>query len=333
MEAQAVTASYLPWQSDLLERAMSLKLQQRLPHAILIESSSTRDVSEFIYHLSMLLLCDHAQENQFCGECESCSLMLNSTYADFNSVGLEYDSKTKKLNKNIKIEQIRDIIHELHLTPRFERLKIATIYPAEKMSHAAANSLLKTLEEPADRVLLLLVTHNQGRIPVTLRSRCQIWTMKPAKKSEAMDWLEQKSVEADEVSRYLEFAGGDPLLALHLKDQDYAGLVADFKPRFVRYIRGDLPVSSLVQNLKAFELPSIRRLLDMIFAAYCYQFSGIDSAGNAAGSENRAAVQALTSLKTKAQRQLMIEENNLDLQLQLEDVLISCKQIITRRSS
>ena len=58
MEAKAITASYLPWQSDLLERAMSLKQQQRLPHAILIESSSTQDVSEFILHLSMLLLCD-----------------------------------------------------------------------------------------------------------------------------------------------------------------------------------------------------------------------------------------------------------------------------------
>jgi hypothetical protein len=69
----------------------------------------------------------------------------------------------------------------------------------------------------------------------------------------------------------------------------------------------------------------------MTLTAYCYQSSGLDSKANPVSGADRPRAQALLGLRLKAQHQLRIEENNLDLQLQLEDVLISLKQILTRR--
>lgn len=322
---------YLPWQANLLERALKLKSEKRLPHAILIGGSSELDVSPFIRHLSMLLLCDAAQDLSPCGACEACRMMLAGTYSDFSLVTLESDEKTKKISKNIKIEQIRNLIHEVSLTHQYERLKIAAIYPAEAMNGASANALLKTLEEPAPRVLILLVSHNSGRIPITLRSRCQSWSINPATPEQAHSWLAAAGLSDQDSRCYLDYAGGDPQLALSLQQKDYAALVAQFKSRFSGYLRNELSVSSLCQELISYEALLVRRLVNLTLSAYCYQTSGIDSDANPKSGADRPRAQQLLDLRLRAQNQLRVEENNLDFQLQLEDVLISLKQILPRR--
>ncbi len=322
---------YLPWQADILRRALALKLQQHLPHAVLIDTTSEQDISSFARYLSTLLLCDKPDDLRTCGSCQACRMMQAGTYADFNLVTLEQNEKTKKINKNINIEQIRKLIHEVSLTRNYERLKIAAIYPAESMNKNSANALLKTLEEPAPQVLLMLLTHNSGRIPVTLRSRCQSWSLQPPTRAEALEWLEKQGIEAETADNYLQYADGDPVLAVQLKQQDYASLVAQFKTRFAQFLRGDLSVTDLCHGLLTSETSIIRRLINMTLMAYCYQASGVNANASAVPGADRRSAQALTDLQLKAQRQLQIEENNLDLQLQLEDVLISLKQILTRR--
>jgi len=323
--------SLLPWQSEVLQRALQLKQQQHLPHAVLVDTCSDHGIDALAQTLSMLLLCDNPENLSVCGVCEACRMMSAGTYADFSMVSLEYDSKSKKLNKNIKIEQIRNLIHEVSLTRKYDRLKIAAIYPAETMNKSSANALLKTLEEPAPRVLILLLTPNRGRIPVTLRSRCQTWTIKPPSTSLSLEWLGNQGIDAAMAAKYLQFAAGDPLLALHLQQQDYAGLVDKFKSRLATFLRGGLSASELSKGMLSGEIAITRRLIEMTLNAYCLQASGIDSDANASDSEDRGRAQRLLELRQRAQQQLQVEENNLDFQLQLEDVLISLKQILTRR--
>jgi hypothetical protein len=219
------------------------------------------------------------------------------------------------------------------LTRKFERLKVAVIYPAELMSSAAANAFLKTLEEPAPGVLLILLTRYPGRIPVTLRSRCQPWSINPPDDSVALEWLVLQGIADETASQYLQYAAGDPLLAQQLQLQEFAQRVDDFKPRFAAFLRGGLSVSELGKNLVANENAIARRLIAMTLRAYCYQACGVD--GNAQGkpAANRARARDFLDLQRRAQQQLQVEENNLDFQLQLEDVLISLKQILTRRSN
>ena len=326
-----IKPQFLPWQADILKRALSLQQQQHLPHAVLIDTASEQDVSGFGRYLSMRLLCDNPSGLSICGVCEACRMMQAGTYADFNLVTLEVNEKTKKLNKNINIEQIRKLIHEVYLTRQYARMKIAVIYPAEAMNKSSANALLKTLEEPAPQVLIVLLTHNYGRIPVTLRSRCQSWSINPPTREQALNWLRDQGIEHETAATYLQFANGDPVLALELKRHDYAALVTQFKSRLSQFLRGDLSVTELCRGLISSEKPIIRRLINMSLNAYCYRSSGVDADAGSRPGADRHSAQALLDLRLRAQYQLRVEENNLDLQLQLEDVLISLKQILSRR--
>ncbi len=323
--------SSLPWHRATLERALALKAAGRLPHAILLADAGQRDLGGFVMQLAALLLCDAPADAQPCGACEACRLLAAGTYADFGLVTLEVDEKTKKPAKNIKIEQIRELIHDVNLTGRYTRLKIAAIYPAELLSRAGANALLKTLEEPAPGTLLLLATHNAGRVPVTLRSRCQRWDLHRPRSDDALAWLDGEGLAAGDAARYLDFARGDPVLAVALEAQDYAGMVDGFKRDFARFMRGDLGVVGLCRKLLAHDADAVRRLIDMTLRAYCFQACGLDASGAAAGGENPASARDLLRLQQRAARQLRVDENNLDFQLQLEDVLISLKRIVTRR--
>ncbi len=323
---------FLPWQAPVLERALDLKRSGRLPQAVVLEDASRQDSSGFVRYLASLLLCDRPDGLATCGGCDACRMMRAGTYSDFGLVTLDVDEKTKKPSKNIKIEQIRNLIHELSLTHQYARLKIAAIYPAESMSHYGANAFLKTLEEPAADVLLMLVTHQSGRIPVTLRSRCQTWRIDLPARAQAREWLQGQQLAAGDIDLYLDYAGGDPVLALDLQQRDYAALVADFKQRLGNFLRGSLGVSNFCRQLMAFDAALLRRLLEMTLKAYCYRSSGLDADGNAAEGADRQRARQLLELRIRAQNQLRSEENNLDLRLQLEDVLISLKQILTRRT-
>jgi len=321
----------LPWQSEVLQRALALKREQHLPHAVLLESPSDYQMEQLARYLSMLLLCDNPRELSLCASCEACRMMAAGTYADFSLVTLEPDPKTKKMSKNIKIEQIRDLIHELSLTRKYDRLKLAVVYPAETMSTASANALLKTLEEPSPGVLLILSTRYPGRIPITLRSRCQSWIIAPPDDSAALEWLELQGIGSDTAIQYLQYADGDPLLAQQLEQQEFAQRVDGFKTRFAAFLRGGLSASELGNNLALTENAIARRLIAMTLRAYCYQACGVDGNGQAKSTADRARARDLLDLQRRAQQQLQVEENNLDFQLQLEDVLISLKQILTRR--
>jgi DNA polymerase-3 subunit delta' len=320
-----------PWQREVLERALALKQENRLPQAVMLETASDFQMGDLARYLSMLLLCDQPQNLSLCGTCEACRMMSAGIYADFSLVTLEVDHKSKKLNKNIKIEQIRNLIHELHLTRKYSRLKIAVIFPAEAMNKSSANALLKTLEEPAAGVLLLLITRNPGRIPITLRSRCQSWTIDPANEQASLQWLADEGNDAQATAQYLQYAGGDPLLAMHLQQQNYAQRVETFKSSLTAFLRGGQSASELCKGQLSGEVPVSRRLIEMTLKAYCYKACGIDSAGHEVSTVERSRAQELLDLQRRAQQQLQVEENNLDFQLQLEDVLISLKQILTRR--
>jgi len=199
------------------------------------------------------------------------------------------------------------------------------IYPADKMSIAGANCLLKTLEEPAENTLIILATHKMGRIPVTVRSRCQHWTLGLPAEEEALEWLQHEGLNMDESKQYLDLAGGDPSLAINLHAIEYVDLLAGFKQQFSQYLKNQIDVVKLGQYLVKSDIRFVRRLILKVVKAYCQQYSGLQEA-----PVKKDSAQAMLNLMTQVNHQLMTEENNLNFQLQLEDVLISIKQIIIR---
>ena len=115
--------------------------------------------------------------------------------------------------ESIGIEQIRELVNAMVLTSYEGGGKVAVIEPANAMTVNAANSLLKTLEEPPGDALLILVADRVGKLPATIFSRCQRIDLAPPAKGAALAWLDRVQPGAP-WSEALRVAGGGPLAAI-----------------------------------------------------------------------------------------------------------------------
>jgi len=119
---------------------------------------------------------------------------------------------------NILIDQVRDLVGELQLTSYEGLGKVAIIEPANTMTTSAANSLLKTLEEPPGDALLILVADRTGRLPATVFSRCQRIDFAPPTEAEGLAWLDRLQ-PGNRWGEALRAAGNAPLAAIEAVEQ------------------------------------------------------------------------------------------------------------------
>ena len=126
--------------------------------------------------------------------------------ADFHRLGLPEDKAS------IGIDQVRELVTELALTSYEGAGKAAVIEPADRMTHAAANSLLKTLEEPPGNTLIVLITDRAGRLPVTIASRCRALECAAPPPEVGLEWLNRLRPAEDWLAA-LAAAGYAPLAA------------------------------------------------------------------------------------------------------------------------
>ena len=317
-----IKPAVLDWQQSVVTQLTHLKKQQKLPHAILIELKTVIDSRELGWYIAQALLCDNQQQGLACGKCSSCQLMMANNYPDFTFTTLVTDDKTHKLNKVIKINQIRRLIHQLSLTHNREGGKIALIYPAEKLNQAAANSLLKTLEEPSADSIIILLTHNPGKLPITMRSRCQKWVFENPSSEVALPWLEQ-FMEHDQLDEYLTLSQQDPQQALDLYQKGFKQQFDSFEQTLNQFINGQTEVTTTVKSLKSLENGTVRLLLGTYLQKLIQTITG-----QRMTKVLQDRLQTLLNLLSFSEKSLQAEDNNLNLLLQLEDVLISLKQIM-----
>ncbi|MCK4711141.1 MAG: hypothetical protein KAU21_21190 [Gammaproteobacteria bacterium] len=313
----------LEWQLDVIKQLVELKRQEKLPHAILIELRTAVDSRSFGWQLASALLCQSDSLEKPCGQCQSCQLMSANNYPDFSFTTLIDNDKTHKLNKDIKIDQIRRLIHQFALTNNLQAGKIALIYPAEKLNQSSANSLLKTLEEPSSDSTLIILTHNAGRLPVTIRSRCQKWIVENPDEITARDWLIQQELPAEQVAGYLALSRSDPQLALQLYEQEFKLQQDRFSMLLNEYMLDKIDVINMVKQLKIPESAKLRLVLKTELQNMIYNLLQ-----NKLTKALKLRLAGLINLSSELDSRLQIEDNNLNLLLQLEDVLISLKQII-----
>ena len=119
---------------------------------------------------------------------------------------------------NILIDQIRDLVGELQLTSYEGLGKVAVIDPANAMTTSAANSLLKTLEEPPGDALLILIADRTGRLPATVFSRCQRIDFAPPAEADGLSWLDRLQ-PGSHWGEALRAAGNAPLAAIEAVEQ------------------------------------------------------------------------------------------------------------------
>jgi DNA polymerase III subunit delta' len=110
-----------------------------------------------------------------CGKCVSCQRIASAKHADVQVIELSQiaESSDGESKTRISVEQVDQILHSVNLAPFEGRYKVFIIDGVEFMSVAAANRLLKTIEEPAENVVFILLTANENLVLATVVSRCQ----------------------------------------------------------------------------------------------------------------------------------------------------------------
>jgi DNA polymerase-3 subunit delta' len=137
----------------------------RLAHGVLIHEDPGAGGLQFARWIAQLVNCKDPKRAP-CGECQDCRWVAADQHPDVTRLSPEEDSS------QIKVDAVRALIADFTLTAHGAGYKIAIFMPAHAMTEAAANALLKTLEEPPRRTLLLLASSEPARLPATVRSRC-----------------------------------------------------------------------------------------------------------------------------------------------------------------
>ena len=198
------------WHVELWSRLQARRQRNALPHALLLCGPQGLGKRDFLRRFVRGLLCQHPDNGDACGNCRSCLLFDAGTHPDYValSFGLRKDGVQRQ---DIVVDQIRELSARLATASQFGGWQIASIDPADAMNTAAANALLKTLEEPATQTMLILVADAPWRMPATIRSRCQRMDFQLPQREESLAWLQQLGVRDAETA--LAAAGGNPGLA------------------------------------------------------------------------------------------------------------------------
>lgn len=230
----------LPWHSTVIAQLRQAWSANRLPHAILVQGADGLGKGSFAAWLAGATLCDNSVGNtlDYCGSCASCALIKAGSHPDLHWVAPEED-KTQ-----LSVDQVRAACEKLSKTSFRQGYKVAIVEPAHQMTPGAANSVLKTLEEPSPNSLLVLLTSRPSGLLPTVRSRCQKLTIARPSAAEATAWLQRESGKAVSPA-LLEFSGGAPLRALAYADGRFESLSQHMQKSLRELLAGDADVTQV----------------------------------------------------------------------------------------
>lgn len=233
------TPRQFPWHTDAIAQLTAAWEAQRFPHALLVQGAEGLGKRHLAAWLAAAVLCENSVPRlRVCGTCQSCLLINAHSHPDLLWVSPEEDKQ------QISVEQIRAAGTRLTQTSYRQGYKVAVVEPAHQMTVNAANSLLKTLEEPTPQSVLVLVTSQPSSLLPTVRSRCSKIVVQGPGATEALSWLESET--GGSVSpQLLEFAGRAPLRAAELAQGRFDQLDADMQRSVSQLASGHTDVTQV----------------------------------------------------------------------------------------
>ncbi len=271
-----------PWTARTLDTLLQAARADHLGHALLIAGPERIGKRLLAEQFAARLLCEQRGEDwTACGRCRGCRLFLarsqrdpeehrpdgrlahpfgHATHPDLHFIGPVWrlqPSPARQLTQ-IGIEQIRDLSAALAMTPQYGRGVVAVIDPADDMTLAAANALLKTLEEPVPGRVLLLLAAQPQRLPATIRSRCQRINVALPTRQEAQAWLLAQGHAATTADEALDAARGHPGLAEAWLGSGALALRREVARELVALRRGEVGAVDLAQRWVADDHAALR---------------------------------------------------------------------------
>ena len=239
----------LPWQGAALNDA----LENLSSPASLIHGEPGSGQLEMALNVARAWLCEAPRPDSAasgaslqpaCGHCPSCHLVTAGYHPDLkvvlpetlrNTLGWEHgeddasadkaEAKKRKPSAEIKVDALREVVTFSQRTVSRGRVKVVLIHPAERMNTVAANTVLKTLEEPPGKVRFVLGCEALDDLLPTVRSRCQAWRLPPPDPALVRRWLQEQHAQLsdDDAELLLAAAGGSPRAALSLLALGWSG--------------------------------------------------------------------------------------------------------------
>lgn len=179
---------WYPWLNTPYRYLIGQYAAGRGHHALLLHAAPGNGDAALFYALSRWLICQQRNGEKSCGECRSCRLMLAGNHPDYHVLVPE------KGKSSLGIEAIRQLIELLYTHAQQGGAKVVWLPRAEFLTEAAANALLKTLEEPPAKTYFLLGCREPSRLLATLRSRCFYWHLANPDEQLSLQWLNRQGI-------------------------------------------------------------------------------------------------------------------------------------------
>ena len=348
-ESPRFSLQLYPWQQADWQQLLQYSNTEKLPHALLITGNKGLAKFEFAMLWAGTLLCETAAKTQWlsttipCGHCAACELFAANTHPDFMLIQPEEEGKA------IKVAQIRELVAFVSLTQSRSNRRVIVISPAESMNMNAANSLLKTLEEPPVNTVVILVSSKPHSLPATIRSRCQLFPVSTADSATLQSWLTQMGqYSQDEVDLAISVTENSPLNAQFYLDSSILSLSEALLNDWLLLASGKAKPTTIAEKwLKQPENVPIRLvytwLVDMIryHSLNCSSEWRLDDnasrlfyySGNTALQKLAISipVKRLFVIYDKVIEILRLGHTSLNKQLQLESLLIQWSLIAQRK--
>ncbi len=233
-------AEMYPWLLPVFQQLQGQVSRGQLAHAILLSGPAGIGKMALADALAALLLCKNQQIDGACGTCKSCLLRQAGNHADL----LMLHSDTN----NIGVDAVRQLTRFSQGASQQHGSKVMIIPAADSMTEAAANALLKTLEEPPAGCYLVLVSQNPLQLSATIRSRCQQWQLSAGSAAQLHDWLSGQT-DTPLPPFLLDYCQGAPLKAQALLQSNKLEAVNASLTLLADYVSGKAELSRVVKAL------------------------------------------------------------------------------------
>ena len=322
--------------SELIKRLQTLQMEDRIPHAMLFCGAEGVGKAMTAEALAAVLLCHEPSEGQCCGRCPACLALKAGNHPDYFQLLPESSGKAAK---SIKIEAVRELQAGIARVPLLSQHRVVIIHEAEKMNEAAANCLLKTIEEPAGQVVFILLTSAPAALLDTIISRCMRVEFGILQHEELKEVLCRQGLQEAEAGRLADIADGSASRAMSLREPEVQEL---FRQAFSLVERaGSFTVDEMLSLAKEMSGCSREQLIQWLgFAAMIYRDLLVLYSGSGMPLYNRSEMNRLTALLDRYPPARLLEllklvqeyqkrlRSNVSLQLCLEGFLIKLNDLV-----